>query len=290
MKLKILVTGGKGFIASHYINKIEGCGFNTKTFDLPENDIRDSHQLEHAIKDVDMVIHFAAVADLYETKSDLYKNHEINVDGTFQVALQCARQSKKLIFISTCCVYGDSNDMPEMEFKTAPMTNEPYACSKVAGEYIIRGMPNLNYCILRIGTTYGIGMRESLFTYIALDSVKSGNRVYIDGDGLQTRQLIHIDDLVAGICEATHRFYDGDFSNEMINLCGKEKISAMDTMRAAEDITGNFAIYEYREQRQGQIQDENISIERARELLNWYPKVIFFAGMKDTYQRDERFK
>jgi len=288
--MKILVTGGNGFIAQHYIRDIQSTGFDTKTFDLPNNNICCYEDLCREGQDCEMVIHFAAMADINECQKNIVKNHETNIDGTFQVAKYCMSNNKKLIFISTCCVYGNSLDSVETEWSTAPMAEEPYACSKVAGEYIVRGMPNLNYCILRIGTVYGVGMREALFTYITLDSIKTNKIINIDGDGSQTRQLIHIDDLVSGICEATHRFYDGDFKNEIYNLCGKDKISAMQTMRISEEIVGKSALYKYREQRYGQTYDENISILRAKNMLDWEPKIDFYDGMKRTYEEDERFK
>lgn len=286
--MNILVTGGKGFIASTYIKAIEKLGHKCRIFDLPENNITDSLALRIEILQCDMVLHFAAMADVTVCIKKWDETFETNIRGTYNIGKICAEEDKKLIFISTCCIYGNSLDIEEIEWKTAPMCSEPYAVSKVAGEYILRGIPNLQYVFLRIGTIYGVGMREALFTYIALDRIRRKEPVYIDGDGKQTRQLLFIDELVDGITKATEKF--NDIKGEIINLCGIEKTSAEDTVDVAAKIIGLPPIKIYREQRYGQTFEENISIQKAADLLGWSPTMNFYDGMKYTYENDSRFK
>jgi nucleoside-diphosphate-sugar epimerase len=131
-------------------------------------------------------------------------------------------------------------------------------------------------------------MREALFTYIALNNIKHDKTVYIDGDGKQTRQLVYIDDLVDGITRVVERITL--VTGETINLCGKEETSALDTVDAAEKIVGKRAIRENREQRYGQTFHENISVEKAKLILDWEPKTSFYEGMKYAYENDPRFK
>lgn len=285
---KLLVIGGDGFIGSHYTTKAKGY-FEVIGYDLPLKNILNYEQLEEDIKNSDLVIHFAAMANVVECYTELDKTFEVNIKGTYNISKLCAKHKKGLIFISTCCVYGNSLDKIEIEGKTSPQAAEPYACSKIAGEYILRGMPNLNYIILRIGTVYGIGMREALFTYITLNNIKNDKKIYIDGDGHQTRQLIYINDLIDGIILATIKF-DGLENRTILNLCGEQKISALETVKISEKIVGKNAIYEHREQRYGQTFEENISIDLAKRVLNWIPKTDFIDGMTYTFNNDKRFK
>lgn len=162
--MKIMVTGGDGFIGGEYVKYMRNIGHDVSSYDLPNNDILDDLGLEICIQKSDMVVHFAAMADITVCIKEQDKVFDVNIRGTYNIAKYCAKYKKKLIFISTCCVYGNSLDDIEVEFSTAPMSCEPYAVSKVAGEAIIRGMPDLDFVILRIGTIYGPGMREALFT------------------------------------------------------------------------------------------------------------------------------
>lgn len=285
---KVLVIGGSGFIGSAYSREIENRGFKVINFDLPDHNILDMKDLMFKVRQSDIVIHFAAMANVVECFRQQDETFDVNIRGLYNVAKACCIDYKPLIFISTCCVYGNSLDEVEDEEKTCPKAAEPYAVSKVAGEYILRGMPYLRYTILRIGTVYGPGMREALFTYITLDRILNEEKIFIDGDGSQSRQLIFIDDLVDGICRATEKVEE--LPNGMVfNLCGIEKTSAIETMRVSEQVVGKQAIYDHREQRYGQTFHENISIERAREFLGWEPTTKFYDGMKYTFKNDPRF-
>jgi nucleoside-diphosphate-sugar epimerase len=79
-------------------------------------------------------------------------------------------------------------------------------------------------------------------------------------------------------------------SRIVLNLCGKEHTSAMQTVFAAEEVIGRRAIFEHREQRYGQTYHENISIENAKKFIGWEPKTKFKDGMAYTYSTDPRFK
>jgi nucleoside-diphosphate-sugar epimerase len=285
--MKILVTGGAGFIGSKYVQEMEKQGHQCFVFDKPNHDILDTIDFRLALNDNDLCIHFAAMADVTVCIKEQLATFETNVRATFNLARICAEEKKPLIFISTCCVYGNSLDEIEKEDTTQPQAAEPYAVSKVAGEALIKGVPDLDYIILRIGTVYGVGQRDALFTGICLNNLRDDKTIFIDGDGTQTRQLVYIDDLVDGICKATNKHKD--IIGETINLCGIEHTSALDTVDVAEVVTGKKANRVHREQRYGQTFKENISIKKAKELLDWIPTRTFLEGMKETYEKDERY-
>ncbi len=286
--MNVLVTGGHGFIGSKYIKEMLLRGHSCYPFDLPNHDILDESDLRHAIGMHDMVVHFAAMADVTVCIKEQLKTFDVNVKGTFNIARMCAEMKKKFIFISTCCVYGNSLDEVEVEDTTQPQACEPYAVSKVAGEALIKGVPHLEYVMLRIGTVYGPGQRDALFTGICLNNLRDDKTIYIDGDGTQTRQLVYIDDLVDGIVKASEKFDEIKFHT--INLCGEEKTSAVDTVNVAERVAGKKAKREHRGQRYGQTFEENISIEKAKRLLDWVPRRTFEKGMAETFEKDGRYK
>lgn len=294
MRRKLLVTGSSGFIGAAYCKKAVEMGYEVIEYDLPDFDICDGYEISEAIRKSDIVVHFAAIADLNESIKKQEATFYINVAATYDIGRYCVKHGKKLIFISTCCVYGDSSDNIETEDNTVPLTYEPYATSKMAAEWMLKGIPGLDFCILRIGTTYGPGMREALFTYIVLKKIIECETIEIHGDGEQTRQYIYIDDLIKGIMAAILRisyidYHRDHLSGETINVCGKEKISVGDVIDFAAIVTGKTPKTRHIEDRFGQIHHENISIDKAFHLLNWWPTTSFADGLDKTFKNDKRF-
>ena len=289
--MKILVTGSSGFIGHATSLLLGQYGYVVTGFDLPECNILDEAILSEAIKDNDVVIHFAAMANLNECFSDLDKMFAVNIKGTYNVAKFCSLYGKRLIFISTCCVYGNLYfHMPVKEDENIrTCSDEPYACSKMAGEYILQGMPTLNYTTLRIGTTYGVGMRKELFIFIALESVLTGKTIYIDGTGKQTRQYINIEDLRTGILATVDD--GGEKTNrQIINICADMKHSVLDVIKTAEAVTKRKGVIDYQSDRYGQIMHEDLAIEKAKALLNWTPTILLAGGMDYLFRNDYRLR
>jgi len=292
--MKILLTGNKGFIGTYLEKALIDQGHSVVGFDLPENTICSDYDIDNIFKQnkIDLCLHVAAIADLYNSMSDQLLNFDVNVYGTYILAEYCKQFSVKMIYISTCCVYSNILEDISIENKTYPQCHEPYATSKLAAEFMLRGIPDLQYVILRIGTTYGINMRESLFTYIALDRIHKDIEIEVHGTGYQTRQLIYIDDLVSGILSAVNRF--DDIQKEIINITGENKISVWDTINSAQKaISTKFPNRMFKartiNQRYGQTFDENISIKKAKNLLDWKPLSNFNDMMTHIYKNDKRF-
>lgn len=276
----ILVTGSRGFVGTAFCNRAKEKWHDyIFEYDLPDYDILKINNLTN-VQDIKLVVHFAAIADLNDSIKDQDKNFEVNILGTYEVAKFCYKHNIPLIFISTCCVYHSNDDI--VDETTFPLTNEPYACSKMAGEYILRGMPDLQYCILRIGTVYGEGMRKELFNYIVFDKIINNEIIKVNGDGTQERTYIYIDDLIDGIYKVCTNF--NKVKGEIINLCGNENISVNLTMTLAAHIVGKPFMAEYGHKRYGDFLSENVSIEKAEKLLDWKPKIEYEDGMKRIYE------
>jgi len=223
-KLKILVTGGSGFIGKALIERLKKEGHEVENFDLSEGkDLRNLKQVERAVKGKDVVFHLAAIADLNVSREKPKENMDINVLGTMNVAEACWRHKTLLFYTSTCCVYGNQPKHPVDE-ETLPRPTEIYACSKLAGEYVILGYAKtcgLQYNIARIATTYGPGMRPALAVYIFFDRALKNKPIPIHGTGKQTRTLTYIDDIVEGLVA----WLKSGVKNEIINITTEEEVS-----------------------------------------------------------------
>jgi len=282
--MKILVTGGSGFIGKRLMEKLKDLGHEVENFDfINGQDIRDYEQVERAVKGKDMVFHLAAVADLNFSREHPIENGEINVGGTTQIAVACARHNVFLSYVSTCCVYGNQEVHPSSE-KSLPNPAEIYACSKLAGEYVVLGyhhLYNLKYNILRFATVYGPEMRPALAVWIFLDQAMRRVPFTVQGDGKQTRTLTYVDDLIDGcIASMDEKCTNG----EIINLSTEEEISVLDVINLAKELTGSKAEITFIEQRPGQVFKEGIDASKAKKLINWSAQHSFKEGMKLTYE------
>lgn len=306
----ILVTGSNGFMGKVIIAYIEGRKKNPANnpnnidwtwmgYDLPERTIINPDpwnpgaskefggngvaDLEDKIKRVDFVLHAAAIANLNDSALDHEKNRRVNVEGTENVGRICAKYGKTVVYISTCCAYGNEADgSPHkgvITEKTTPHPTEVYAQSKLEGEKKLDSIPGLKWRVARVGTFFGPGMRKELFNYIALDRVAKGLPVMVHGDGKQTRTYIHVDDVVSGAMAVLEFGVDGN----IYNVAGDEETSVLESIEIAGKITGKKPVIKLVENRQGQIFKEIISSEKLKKL-GWAPKTPFYEGMKQTWE------
>ena len=278
--MKVLITGGNGFIGRHLVNRLKARGEDVEVFDLPD-DIRDFALLKKRIKGKDLVWHFAAIADLNWARKHDKETFDINVTGTINVAKACAEEKVKLNYISTCCVYGNQKKHPSDE-KTPPNPSEIYAYSKLMGEYVLLsyvGLFNLKYNIARISTIYGSGMRPALGVHIFFSQAFKGKPITVHGNGRQTRTFTYIEDIVSGLEKLT--YFKGE--GEIFNLSAKEEISANDMARKIKRLTKSKSKIIHILQRPGQTFKEQIDSNKAKRLLNWQAKTTFEKGLQKTY-------
>lgn len=281
--MKILVTGGKGYIGSKLVRALEGKGHQVKLFDLPENILND-RQLEAAIKGKDMVYHLAALAELSYTDAHPQETFEVNVVGANNVARICAEQNVLLQFVSTCCIYGNPLETPSIEDRLIN-PSDTYAMSKASAEYAVKlwGLSKgLKYNILRFGTVYGQSldpsMRADMCIQKFLDAAIAKKDIYITGNGGQNRNFIHIDDLI----DAMVLLAEKDISKEIINLAGEERISINDIAQYAQELGAGKI--EKKPERKDDFYNQIVSIAKAEKLLGWKPKIKFEDGIKSMFQ------
>src|SRR3989344_1396854 len=227
--MKILITGGNGYIGSKLTTALKEQGHEVEIFDAPK-DIRNKEELEQAVKGKDVVYHLAAVANLSWTDEHPSETFDINVAGTRNVATACADNKVLLNFASTCCIYGEPLEIPSTEDGLIN-PSDCYAMTKAAGEWIIKSWhvsKGLDYNILRLGTVYGSGVNNKLRMDTAipifLQNAIQHQKMPILGTGKEIRNYIHIDDLVRALVSVAEK----GIKNETINIAGVEQISVLD--------------------------------------------------------------
>jgi len=216
--LKILVTGGAGFIGSNLVDRLISMGENVtiidnfdnyysskikrenvqhnvkkKNFELIKDDIRNSKVLTDALKDVEIVFHLAARPGVRPSIKNPKLYHEVNVSGTLNFLNACLNSSvKKIIYSSSSSVYGEPEYLPiDENHPTQPIS--PYGMTKLAGEEYCRAFSKiygLNIISLRYFTVFGPRQRPDMAIAKFTKLLLKGKPPEVYGDGEQTRDLL----------------------------------------------------------------------------------------------------
>jgi len=287
--MKILVTGDAGFIASRVKLALENKGYKVFGYDIVRGqDILDLKGLENAVKEVDVIFHIAAQADLTQMAGSIESGRIgvlRNVEATHNVAYSCAKHKKWLIYASTVCIYGNTKNHPAIEDVTLPNPSELYACSKYAAEWIVRGYGKnygMPWTIQRFATIYGPGMRSALGLHIFFKQAMKGVPITLHGDGNQDRTLTYVDDLIDGIIAPLK--YPESAKNQVFNLTNSYAISAKQMAEDVIKIVGSNSKIINFPQRENQIMHEDFDVSKARKLLDWGAKTVWEKGLRKTYE------
>ncbi len=300
---KVLVTGGAGFIGSHLVPKLLEKGYSVTVLDNLSNgklenldevldhpkfvfkrgDIRDTALPNEVFGGVDFVVHLAALIDISASVADPVQNHEINVDGTFNM-LQAAVKNKvkRFVFASSTAVYGDVKTLPVVE-TIALKPISPYAASKAAGEAYCSAFAScfgLETVALRFFNIYGLRSGNSPYSGVItkfLQKIANGEDLTIDGDGEQTRDFIHVNDIVSALILALER--EG-LSGEVFNVCTGVPTSVNQLAATLKEVTGKGFGVKHGAARLGDIRHSYGDPGKASELLGFRAGLDLAAGLK----------
>ncbi len=289
--MKVLVTGGAGFIGSHVVDKLHDAGHEPRIFDLipspyhPEvatvhGDICEPSTVERALEGIDTVIHLAAVADVDQVAKNPTLTDRINTRGT-QVLLEGARKTgvHRFVYASTIWVYGDAAGPQALDEDTPlGLPKHFYTATKIAGEMYTASygeLYDLEWTILRFGIPYGPRARPTAVVPAFTARALSGQALTIAGDGTQSRRFVYVEDLADGVVASLVP----QAANRIYNLVGRENTSVRAIARAVRDVVGDVPI-EHSEGRAGDLRGGNISGERAATELGWEPRTTFIDGVR----------
>lgn len=294
--MRILVTGGSGFIGSHIVDVLLEKGHQVKIFDVDaprynqkcdyiKADVLDLNRLIQESQDYDIIYHLAAEADVNRFHKSPYYSNLITSCSTLSV-LEAARINNisRVLLASTEWVYGSpEGNENEIITEETPVTNNPdhiYTSSKIAAEMFCKNYKRLygvNYTIMRFGIPFGERARESTVTPIFLNRILNDEEITIHGDGSQTRQFIYVKELARGCVACLKK----NAENQIINLEGNERISVLDIVRNLEDILKKKARIKFIEDRAGQFKGRLISGEKAKKLLGWEPEISYKEAIRN---------
>jgi nucleoside-diphosphate-sugar epimerase len=215
--MNVLVTGGAGYLGSVLVPKLLVRGHRVRVLDIGyfgvehlramrpaieivRDDVRqmiaDTQQLDGLLKDIDVVVHLAAISNDPSAELHPKLTEEVNFESTRDLAVACKERKIRFIFSSSCSVYGEAAKEQDEEGKTNPLT--VYARSKVDSDRFLLGMADKSWrpAILRNGTLYGFSPRMRFDLVINIFSYTSTlyNELRVFGDGLQWRPFLHVAD------------------------------------------------------------------------------------------------
>jgi UDP-glucose 4-epimerase len=287
--MRILVTGGSGFVGSHTVDALIARGHEPRVLDLvPPNrnhgsvdlrigDVRDRRVVTDAVRGCDAVIHLAAVADVGRVLADPGHARRVNVDGTRHVLRAGARESvRRVLFASTVWVYGSSNGRPFVEDDAPPPPAHPYVAGKLTGEGLCRDARRLGLAttVARLGIPYGPRARPAtvLATFVA--QAADGRPVTVAGDGRQSRPFVYVEDLAEGIVTAALAPHDGTY-----NLAAAESVSVLALAETVRSLHSGAGPIRHTARRPGDVDALEVSSARAARELGWRPRVPLHEGV-----------
>jgi dTDP-glucose 4,6-dehydratase len=305
--MKVLVTGGAGFIGSRFVHRLAAQGEDVVVLDkltyagsranlegaqheFHEGDIADPDAVARAASGCNAIVNFAA--ETHVDRSILGPAEFILTDvlGT-QVLLDCARQSRiRFVQVSTDEVYGDVPlDAPACTEDAPLRPSSPYSASKAGGDLQVLAYIRTygtDALITRGANTFGPRQYPEKFLPLFITNAFDGDALPVYGDGRQRREWLHVDDHCAGIDLALRKGASG----EVYNIGGQEREN-MEVVRRILDLTGASAdLVRMVEDRPGH--DRRYSVDSTKlRALGWNPQHSFDAGgLEETVQwyRDNR--
>jgi UDP-glucose 4-epimerase len=298
---KVLVTGGAGFIGSHLVDKLISEGFEVTILDdlssgKTENlnlknvrihflrgDVRDKETVRKALGNVDFVFHLAAKIDVHFSVKEPLLVNDINLNGSLCLLNESTRQNvRRFIFASSCAVYGEPIYVPtDEEHPTNPLS--PYAASKLAVEnycQVFSKIYGFDTVCMRFFNVYGPRQQVGPYSGVIIrfiNRLKQSKPPIIFGDGTQTRDFVHVKDVVEALFKTIGlRKCSGD----KINIGSGKETSIMEL---AELIIKKFGLKNVKP-----VFDNSVSydikrscanIEKAKHMLGYEPRISLEDGL-----------
>ena len=313
--MKILITGGAGFIGSHLADRWLRRGdrvvvlddFNdfydpavkranvaphkgNSSYRLAEGDIRDRGLVQRLFSEerFDAVAHLAARAGVRPSLAEPVLYEEVNCIGTLHLLEAAIAHGKpRFVFASSSSVYGISKRLPFAEDDPVDCPISPYATTKRSGElqvfnaHHLHGLPAV---CLRFFTVYGPRQRPEMAIARFIRCLEEDRTFPFHGDGSSRRDYTYIDDIVDGVEAALDR----EFGFEIVNLGGARPVTLSELVRLLEKATGRTARLDRRPDQPGDVPMTYASTEKAERLLGFKAQVPLEEGLRRSVEWHRR--
>ncbi|TGA98459.1 NAD-dependent epimerase/dehydratase family protein [Sporolactobacillus shoreae] len=297
--MKIIITGGAGFIGSTILEEVIKNGWSPVVIDnLSTGSIKhipdgvSFYNMDVCSPDIervfskekpDVVIHEAAQVSVGYSQKYPLLDSRINVQGTINLMQLCVKYHvAKFIYASSAAVYGTSNRIP-LEENTELHPISFYGLSKYTAEQYIRMFSEsygLNYTILRYANVYGMRQnlsKESGVISIFVDRLVKGEPITVFGDGQQTRDFVFVRDVARANVQAV---LHGDL--DTFNISSMHRITINQLIALLQKLSGRTSEISYQSARAGDIKDSALDNGKARRILQWDPMTEMESGLIET--------
>lgn len=300
--MKILVTGGAGFIGSHIVEHYQDTAEEIRVLDnlrtgyrhnldnlkhsFIEGSITDRELVKQAVKDIDYIFHMAAMVSVPESMSKIAECVDININGLLNVLEEASAAGvKKLVLASSAAIYGDNPTVPKLE-SMLPEPKSPYAITKLDGEYYLemfRQEGRLDTASIRFFNVFG-PRQDPKGAYAAavpifIEKAVNNQDITVFGDGQQTRDFIFVKDIVGALTFAAqtpsvHGTYNAGYGGQItINDLATQLIQAANS-------TSKVL---HAPERPGDVKHSRASSDKL-QAAGWSPQYTLQQGLTQTLQ------
>ena len=286
--MKILVTGGAGFIGSHIVEYLTQRGDDVVVLDDLSNgkmqnlskvsndinfvngDVRDYKLVGQLVKDVDGVFHEAALVSVPESFKMQNKYFDVNVNGTENILKLAKEYGFKIVYASSSSVYGNPKSVPVKEDDDRNPLN-PYANTKLEDELLVEKYSEMGVHVIGLRYFNVFGRRQSKeyagVIKLFLEKIQQNEAPIINGDGLQTRDFVYVEDVV----KANILAMDNNIKYKFLNVGTGDSISILDLANVCIKASGLSLKSVHGPQLPGDILDSKADLELIKKSLEWKP-------------------
>ncbi|MEE9613239.1 MAG: SDR family NAD(P)-dependent oxidoreductase [Desulfatiglandales bacterium] len=307
--MKVLITGGCGFIGANLSRYLLEKGHVVKVFDnlstgseenlrkatagfevheVIKGDIRDKGEVEKAARNVGAVVHLAGHTNVVDSLESPEEDFQINAMGTLNVLEACRKNGvKNFVYASSNAVVGEQS--PPINEEKIPAPISPYGASKLTGESLCSAYHHsfgVSTVSLRFSNAYGqYSSHKTSVVAKFIRRVKDGKSLIIYGDGNQTRDFIYAED----ICEAIYLSMNGDCGGEVFQVATGVETRVNDLARMVSDLAVSSGLerpeIHHENPREGEIVKNFSDIGKIRRLLGFEPQITLREGLKKTWSK-----
>ena len=287
--MKILVTGGAGFIGSHITEYLVQRGDNVtvidnlktgqtanlskvnKNINFVNGDIRDYKLLEGLVNDTDGVFHEAALASVQQSFEMQDEYFDVNVNGTENILKLASEYGFKVVYASSSSVYGNPKHVPTKENHDRKPLN-PYAETKLEEELLAEKYSEMDVSVIGLRYFNVFGRRQSKeyagVIKLFLEKIQQNKNPKVNGDGLQTRDFVYIEDVV----KANILAMDSNIKHEFLNVGSGSSISILDLATVCIETSGLSLKPIHGPELPGDVRATKADTKLIEKLLNWKAK------------------
>ena len=306
MSTRFLLTGGAGFIGAHIVKRLVGEGAVVRVVDnlstgqvarledlrcsieYVEADLADNLVSDEVVKDVDYVLHQAAIPSVQRSVRDPIGTNRANVTATLNLLESCRKTGiRRFVYAASSSAYGDTEVLPKSE-EMPPNPLSPYALQKLAGEHYCKlyySLYGLETVCLRYFNVFGPGQDpHSEYSAVIpkfISKLLINELITVYGDGEQSRDFTYVENVVDAnllALQATKA------CGKVLNVGCGERITLNALIQLLEEIVGVKAKVSYSASKPGDVRHSLADINLARRLLEYEPKVMVKEGLRRTVE------